>query len=135
MALTRDELIQIRRSQTMRSSKYGLGGQLKRQAPAPVTLRRSEYEAKRHVESDTPAPSGDVVSVASKPPRSAGRPWGSVQEGRQARGNRDGNHVKLVCAIDPDTFDQIRNRAVAAKTSVAQQIRELIEWGLEAERR
>lgn len=43
-----------------------------------------------------------------------------------------GGYVKLVCAIDPETFAQIRARAVEKKTSVAEIVRTLIEWGLEA---
>jgi hypothetical protein len=35
--------------------------------------------------------------------------------------------------MDEETFDEIRRRAIRENTSVAQQIRLLIEWGLEAE--
>ena len=41
---------------------------------------------------------------------------------------------KVVCTLDPDTFAEIRKRAVAEKTSFAEQVRMLIEWGLLAER-
>lgn len=51
----------------------------------------------------------------------------------QAKGFRRGNHVKLVCAIDPETFEEIRARAVQQQTSVAEQVRILIEFGLEVE--
>lgn len=49
---------------------------------------------------------------------------------KQAVGYKHGNHVKLVCALDPETFDQIRAIAVKKGTSVAEQVRILIEWGL-----
>lgn len=52
---------------------------------------------------------------------------------KQAVGFRHGNHVKLVCAIDPDTFAEIRAKAVKSKVSVAEIVRRLIEWGLEAD--
>lgn len=52
---------------------------------------------------------------------------------KQAKGCHQWNHVKFVCAIDPETFSQIRDRAVKAQTSVAEQVRILIEWGLETE--
>jgi len=48
-------------------------------------------------------------------------------------GHIQGGHVKMVCAIDPDTFAQIRALAVKRKTSLAEQIRILIEFGLESE--
>lgn len=44
-----------------------------------------------------------------------------------------GNHVKVVCAFDPETFQEIRQAAVKNQTSVAEQVRKLVEWGLEAE--
>lgn len=45
---------------------------------------------------------------------------------------RDG-WKQLVVRMDEETFDEIRRRAIRENTSVAQQIRLLIEWGLEAE--
>jgi hypothetical protein len=52
----------------------------------------------------------------------------------QAVGHIDSRNglVKMVCSIDPETFQQIRTKAIEQKTSVAHQIRMLIEWGLEA---
>jgi len=52
---------------------------------------------------------------------------------RQAVGFPHGNHVKIVCAFDVETFDDIRKRAVKAETSVAEQVRKLVEWGLEVD--
>jgi hypothetical protein len=49
---------------------------------------------------------------------------------KQAVGFRHGQHVKLVCAFDPDTFSEIRKLAVKARTSVAEQVRILVEFGL-----
>lgn len=49
---------------------------------------------------------------------------------KQAVGFKRGNHIKLVCALDPETFDQVRALAVKKGTSVAEQVRILIEWGL-----
>ncbi len=45
---------------------------------------------------------------------------------------RDG-WKQLVVRLDDETFNEIRERAIRENTSVAQQIRLLIEWGLEAE--
>jgi hypothetical protein len=39
---------------------------------------------------------------------------------------------KVVCLFDDETFDAIRSRAIAKETSFAEQIRLLVEWGLEA---
>ncbi len=52
-----------------------------------------------------------------------------------ARGvvNPDRPHMKQsVVAFDIETFDQIRARAVSEGTSFAEQVRLLVEWGLEA---
>jgi len=42
--------------------------------------------------------------------------------------------TQIVVRFDDDTFAQIRERALADETSIAEQIRTLVEWGLEAER-
>ena len=49
-----------------------------------------------------------------------------------AKGVRKGCNVGLVVRLDDETFDTIRERAVKHGTSVAEQIRLLIEWGLES---
>lgn len=38
---------------------------------------------------------------------------------------------QIVVRFDRETFDQIRGRAVAQHTSFAEQVRQLVEWGLE----
>lgn len=50
---------------------------------------------------------------------------------KQARGIADGNLMKLVCAFDIDTWEDIRQRAVKANSSVAEVVRQLVEIGLE----
>lgn len=52
---------------------------------------------------------------------------------KQAVGYRQGAHIKIVCAFDDEMFAEVRSRAVSAGTSVAEQVRLLVEWGLEAE--
>lgn len=49
-----------------------------------------------------------------------------------ARGVQNGSYRQLLVKIDPETFEQIRDRAVDEKTSMAHQIRLVIEWGLMA---
>jgi hypothetical protein len=53
----------------------------------------------------------------------------------QAKGvSIDGRaHVYANCGFDPETFEAIRTRAVREQTSFAEQVRTLVEWGLEAE--
>jgi hypothetical protein len=41
--------------------------------------------------------------------------------------------VQIVVSFDPETFAEIRGRAIQQQTSFAEQIRLLVEWGLEAE--
>lgn len=43
-----------------------------------------------------------------------------------------GTRRQLVIKCDADQFNEIRERAVREKTSMAEQIRLLLEWGLEA---
>ena len=37
----------------------------------------------------------------------------------------------IVCYFDPETFEAIRERALRAGTSFGEQVRCLVEWGLE----
>lgn len=39
---------------------------------------------------------------------------------------------RCVVGFDPETFQVIRDRAIREKTSFAEQVRLLVEWGLEA---
>ena len=41
---------------------------------------------------------------------------------------------KIVIAVEHETFETLRNRAIRDNTSFAEQVRILIEWGLESER-
>lgn len=44
------ERLKLRREQTKRTEKYSIGGNLKTRAgdaPAPITLRRADYEAQK----------------------------------------------------------------------------------------
>ncbi len=50
-----------------------------------------------------------------------------------AKGWRKGDLLKCVIALDVDTFEEVRARAVKNKTSFAHEARQLIEWGLMAE--
>jgi hypothetical protein len=52
----------------------------------------------------------------------------------QARGCKKGLMTKIVIIIDDETFAEVRRRAVKAGTSVAEQMRILIEWGLMSEK-
>jgi len=47
------------------------------------------------------------------------------------RGNDRGFLRRIVIGFDDETFDAIRHRAIAQKTSFAEQVRQLVEWGLE----
>jgi hypothetical protein len=51
---------------------------------------------------------------------------------RPAQGVRRGTTARIVVTFDDETFDLVRARAVKAGTSVAEQIRQLVEFGLEA---
>jgi len=62
--------------------------------------------------------------------RPQGRAWDATTE-KQARGLRQGRHMKLVCAFDIETWQDIRTRAVKARISVSEQVRRLVELGLE----
>lgn len=49
-----------------------------------------------------------------------------------ARGFVHGAFIKLVLAIDPDTFAEIKALAEREKRSTASVCRDLLEWGLES---
>ena len=49
------------------------------------------------------------------------------------RGVRKGAHVQHVCRFDDETFDAVRAKALRDGTSLSEAIRQLVEWGLEAE--
>lgn len=50
-----------------------------------------------------------------------------------ARGHDYRQQRRVVVGFDPETFDQIRTRAQQHRTSFAEEVRTLIEWGLESE--
>ena len=60
-----------------------------------------------------------------------------VEPGKGSIGRGDGRSHgdlrRIVVAFGQETFDEIRERAIQQKTSFAEQIRLLVEWGLEAE--
>jgi hypothetical protein len=56
---------------------------------------------------------------------------------REARGNRRGrvgrsDPTQISIRFDDLTFETIRERAKTEKTSFAEQVRTLVEWGLES---
>lgn len=59
----------------------------------------------------------------------------STQKRPVARGSKDPRfpeHTQIVVRLDDETFAQIRERAVREGTSFGEQVRTLVEWGLEA---
>jgi hypothetical protein len=53
-----------------------------------------------------------------------------------ARGTQDPRfpgRLQVVVSFDHDDFEVIRQRAIAQNTSFAEQVRILVEWGLEAD--
>lgn len=42
------------------------------------------------------------------------------------------NQRRIVIGFDDETFQVIRDRSIREKTSFAEQVRLLVEWGLEA---
>lgn len=58
-----------------------------------------------------------------------------IRWGKPAAGSHEtsGGLVKCVVALDPDTFAEVRRRALREGTSFAEQVRLLIEWGLMAD--
>lgn len=59
--------------------------------------------------------------------------WDTPTE-KQAIGIRNGKHMKIVCAFDIETWQDVRSRAAKKKISVAEQVRRLVEIGLEEDR-
>lgn len=57
---------------------------------------------------------------------------GHTQKRPVAQGVRKGEYIGVVVRFDPETFEQIRGRALREATSFGEQVRTLIEWGLEA---
>lgn len=53
------------------------------------------------------------------------------QPERIGRGLEHGLCKRIVVSFDDETFDTIRARAVENGTSFAEQVRELVEWGLD----
>jgi hypothetical protein len=53
--------------------------------------------------------------------------------GHVERGRPPGGLRKIVIALDTETFEQVRARAIGAGHSFAAETRLLIEWGLEAD--
>lgn len=49
-----------------------------------------------------------------------------------AVGVAHGKNLQITVRFDPETFQAIRARAWHEKTSVAEQVRRLVEWGLES---
>jgi hypothetical protein len=58
--------------------------------------------------------------------------YGAQKSTGPAKGVARGAQRQVVIKMMRDQFDQVRNRAIREKTSVAEQIRLLIEWGLES---
>ena len=52
---------------------------------------------------------------------------------KQAAGIMHGKLMKLVCAFDIETWQDVRARAKRRHISVAEQVRRLVEFGLEAD--
>jgi hypothetical protein len=54
-----------------------------------------------------------------------------------AKGTRDPRfpeHLQTVCRFEDELFAEIRARAISERTSFNEQVRILVEWGLEAAR-
>jgi hypothetical protein len=58
---------------------------------------------------------------------------GQQRKGGPGRGVRRGTFVQHVCRFDDETFDQIHAMAVAEGISLSEAIRQLVEFGLEAD--
>jgi hypothetical protein len=50
----------------------------------------------------------------------------------QAVGVMHGHYLQVSTRFDTETFEALRARARHEKTSVAEQVRKLVEWGMEA---
>lgn len=55
------------------------------------------------------------------------------EPGKGSKRPGDTETTQIVVRMDDETFQQVRARAIAEQTSIAHQLRLLIEWGLEAE--
>ena len=49
------------------------------------------------------------------------------------KGRTDSCMTRIVVSFDDDTFAEIRHRAIWQGRSFGQMVRELVEWGLEAD--
>lgn len=49
----------------------------------------------------------------------------------QARGSKHGNKIGVYTSFDPDMYEEILARAKKNKTSFAQALRDIVEFGLE----
>lgn len=56
------------------------------------------------------------------------------QPERIGRGLEHGLCKRIVVSFDDETFDLIRDRAMRQGTSFAAQVRDLVEWGLDADK-
>jgi hypothetical protein len=59
-------------------------------------------------------------------------PFGTLMPEGPGRGTHKRNGRMITVQFDHDTFNQLRNRAIAEKTSFSEQVRLLVEWGLES---
>lgn len=57
---------------------------------------------------------------------------GSKRRG-DGSGREYGDLVRIVIAFPTETFEEVRQRAVKKRTSFAEQVRTLVEWGLLSE--
>jgi len=55
---------------------------------------------------------------------------GTTRNGRDVRWLQGKRRINVT--LDDETFDEIRRRALAERTSFSEQVRLLVEWGLEA---
>lgn len=53
---------------------------------------------------------------------------------RRGRTGKLGRRLRCCVAFDSDQFEEIREQAVEDRTSFAEQVRLLVEWGLESAR-
>ena len=49
------------------------------------------------------------------------------------RGHRHRAKVRIMIGFDPETFNEVREQALASGESFAERVRTLVEWGLESE--
>lgn len=54
---------------------------------------------------------------------------------KPAIGWRERGKVKVVCCFDEETFEIVRGRAIKKEISLAEEVRTLVEWGLEADKK